>query len=306
MGSSESDIGGGFLYGDGRIVGHLPDPKFVTGSLGHLSLEARVAATMTSGSSSISQSGNLAPCIVEGRGNVVNILAMIDTGNDTRPAGLVISHDLYRELKLDMIAVTPRRVNTAAKGASMAMVGYISELVLSIGGPDQTFRVRGVPVLEGLSHPLNVGLVFLQQQSAVISMTPEAVSLQFGGNKSKPIKLVARTSGAGTRERVIREKSSLSSCSPSNLRGGGPEQPEAGLHELVRIPGACRTEASGEAKDNWGVTIEDVGPEDEPDPSNIKYQTLLIDDVIVKNKNYENYAAVVKSGNNESCLATDR
>jgi len=151
--------------------------------------------------------------------------------------------------------------------------------------------VRGVPVLEGLSHPLNVGLVFLQQQSAVISMTPEAVSLQFGGNKSKPIKLVARTSGAGTRERVIREKSSLSSCSPSNLRGGGPEQPEAGLHELVRIPGAHRTEASGEPKNNCGVTIEDVGPEDEPvlvgsrtDPSNTKYPSLIIDDVIVKTK----------------------
>jgi len=106
----------------------------VTGSLGHITLEASVAATMTSGPSSISQSGNLAPCIVEGRGNVVDILVMIDTGNDTRPAGLVISKDLYLELKLDMVSVKPRRVNTAAKGASMAMLGYIPELVLSIGG----------------------------------------------------------------------------------------------------------------------------------------------------------------------------
>jgi len=47
------------------------------------SLEASVAATRTSGPSSISQSGNLAPCTVEGRGKVVEVLAMIDTGNDT-------------------------------------------------------------------------------------------------------------------------------------------------------------------------------------------------------------------------------
>ena len=93
------------------------------------------------------------------------------------------------------------------------MLGYIPELVLSIGGKDQTFKVEGVPVLEGLSHPLNVGLIFLQQQSAIISMTPEAVVLKFGGSNSKRIKLVARTSGAGTRGRVIRGTSSLSSCS---------------------------------------------------------------------------------------------
>ena len=110
---------------------------------------------------------------------------MIDTGNDTRPIGLVISKDLHLELKLDMVPVKPWRVNTAARGASMAMLGYIKELGLRLGETGQTFRVKRVPVLEGLSHPLNVRLVFLQQQSAVISMTPEAVSLQFGGNKSK-------------------------------------------------------------------------------------------------------------------------
>jgi len=81
----------------------------------------------------------------------------------------------------------------------------------------------------------------------------------------------------------------------------------------VRIPGDHRTEASGEPRNNCGVTIEDVGPEDEPvlvgsrtDPSNIKYQNLIIDDEIVKTKNYENYADVVKSGKNESCLASDK
>ena len=78
---------------------------------------------------------------------------MIDTGNDTRPAGLVISKDMYLELKLAMVPVKPRRVNTAARGASMAMLGYIQELVLSVGGTDQTFRVEGVPVLDGGTLP---------------------------------------------------------------------------------------------------------------------------------------------------------
>jgi len=57
--------------------------------------------------------------------------------------------------------VKPRRVRTAATGASMAMLGYIQEIVLSLGEEGQTFRVEQVPVLEGLSHPLNIGLVFL-------------------------------------------------------------------------------------------------------------------------------------------------
>ena len=87
MGSSEPDIGGGFLYGDGRIVGHLPDPKSVTGSLGHLSLEARVAATMTSGPSSISQSGNLVPCIVKGRGNESKQIKVVARTSGAEPKG---------------------------------------------------------------------------------------------------------------------------------------------------------------------------------------------------------------------------
>ena len=141
-------------------------------------------------------------------------------------------------------------------------------------------------------------------------MTPEAVVLQFGGGNSKKINLGTRTSGVGTRGRAIRGKSSLSSCSPSNLRGGGPEQPEAGLHELVRNPGAHRTDPSGEPRINCGVTIEDVGPEDEPvlvgsrtDPSNIKYPSLIIDDDIYENKNSAFDNDVVNSVDNENFLA---
>ena len=56
---------------------------------------------------------------------------MINTGNDTRTAGLAISKDLYLELKLDMIPVKPRRVNTAAIGAYIAMLGYIHMFIES-------------------------------------------------------------------------------------------------------------------------------------------------------------------------------
>jgi len=101
--------------------------------------------------------------------------------------------------------------------------------------------------------------------------------------------LVNRTSGVGTRG-----KSSLSSCSLSNLRGVGPKK---GLHELVRDPGAhlpdipvgskspeletkevveANLDPSVENQFNYGVFLEDVGHEDEPilvesrtDPSNI-------------------------------------
>ncbi len=58
------ECNGGFYSGSERIVGYLPDPETFTGSLDSITLEASVSATMASGPSSISQSGNLAVCTV--------------------------------------------------------------------------------------------------------------------------------------------------------------------------------------------------------------------------------------------------
>ena len=70
------------------------------------------------------------------------------------------------------------------------------------------------------------------------------------------------------------------------------------------------SDPSGEHEINCGVTIEDVGPKDEPvlagsrtDPSNIKYPSLIIDDDIYENKNSAIYDNAVNSVDNENFLA---
>jgi len=43
-------------------------------------------------------------------------------------------------------------------------------------------------VLEGLSHPVNIGLKFLQEHYATICLTPESVTLQLSQTKMNLVK----------------------------------------------------------------------------------------------------------------------
>ncbi len=92
---------------------------------------------------------------------VFPVSAMIDTGNDTRPDGVVMSLEFVKALGLEMVPVAPTRVNTASKGASMTVVGRVKDVRMVL---NKEYIVHSVLVLEGLSHPVNIGLKFLQQE----------------------------------------------------------------------------------------------------------------------------------------------
>jgi len=83
---------------------------------------------------SVSEGGNLASCQVTGTRGSFPVLAMIDTGNDTRPSGIVMSHKFVKELGLPMIPVPAARVNTASEGSSMTVVGRVKVVKMFLAG----------------------------------------------------------------------------------------------------------------------------------------------------------------------------
>ena len=84
-----------------------------------------------------------------------------------------------------MVPVAPTHVNTASKGASMTVVGRVKDVRMVLM---EEYIVHSVLVLEGLSHPVNIGLKFLQQNYATICLTPESVTLQLGQTKMNLVK----------------------------------------------------------------------------------------------------------------------
>ncbi len=154
----------------------------MAGSLGSISTEESNTVTALASPHTISEGGNLARCVITGRSGVFPVSAMIDTGNDTRPDGVVMSLEFIKDLGLEMIPVTPTRVNTASKKASMTVVGRVKDVRIVLM---DEYIVHSVLVLEGLSHPVNIGLEFLQQHYATICLTPESVTLQLGDTDTK-------------------------------------------------------------------------------------------------------------------------
>ena len=154
----------------------------MAGSLGSISTEESNTVTALASPHTISEGGNLATCVITGRSGVFPVSAMIDTGNDTRPDGVVMSLEFIKDLGLEMIPVTPTRVNTASKKASMTVVGRVKDVRIVLM---DEYIVHSVLVLEGLSHPVNIGLEFLQQHYATICLTPESVTLQLGDTDTK-------------------------------------------------------------------------------------------------------------------------
>ena len=85
----------------------------------------------------------------------------------------------------------------------------------------------------------------------------------------------------------------------------GIKSPELGTKKVV----VASSDPSGEHEINCGVTIEDVGPEEEPvlvesrtDPSNIKYPSLIIDDDIYENCNFAFNDDVINHVDNKNFL----
>ena len=52
----------------------------------------------------------------------------------------------------------------------------------------EEYIMHSVLALEGLSHPVNIGLKLLQQNYARISLTPESVTLKLGQTKMDLVK----------------------------------------------------------------------------------------------------------------------
>ena len=123
---------------------------------------------------SVSEGGNLVSCQVTSTRGSFPVLAMIDTGNDTRPSGIIMTHTFVKVLGLPMIPVPAARVNTASEGSSMTVGGQVKSVKMFLAGE---YVVENVLVLEGLSHSVNIGLRFLQQNYATIHLSPRAVTL---------------------------------------------------------------------------------------------------------------------------------
>ena len=92
-----------------------------------------------------------------------------------------------------MIPVPAARVNMASKGSSMTVVGRVKFVKMFLASE---YVVENVLILEGLSHSVNIGLRFLQQNYATIHLTPRTVTLEMGGAK---IDLVSRTHASGNK-----------------------------------------------------------------------------------------------------------
>ena len=86
---------------------------------------------------------------------------------------------------LEMVPMAPTCVNAASKGSSMTVVGRVKDVRMVL---KEEYIVHSVLVLEGLSHPVNIGLKFLQQNYATIFLTPESVTLQLGQTKMNLVK----------------------------------------------------------------------------------------------------------------------
>ncbi len=142
-----------------------------------MSTEDTTTVSSLATSHTITEGGNLAPCQVTGRTGSFPVLAMIDTGNDTRPSGVVLSKTFVEELGLTVIPVPHTRVNTASRGASMTVVGQVKNVRMFLLNE---YLVESILVLEGLSHPVNIGLKFLQKNYAIMYLSPEKVTLEMG------------------------------------------------------------------------------------------------------------------------------
>ena len=76
----------------------------------------------------------------------------------------------------------------------MTVVGRVKFVKMFLAGK---YVMENVLVLEGLSHSVNIGLRFLQQNYATIDLTPRTVTLEMGGAK---IDLVSRTNASGNKK----------------------------------------------------------------------------------------------------------
>jgi len=209
------------------------------------------------------------------------VLAMIDTGNDTRPSGIVMSHKFVKELGLPMIPVPAARVNTASEGSSMTVVGRVKVVKMFLAGE---YVVENVLVLEGLSHSVNIGLKFLQSNYATIKLSPRTLTLELGAAKldlvsrtqasnrksMKKASNTRRTSGPRAESDVVREREPVVS---------EPETATPSIKSVEREPERATPRSvsqPGGTVPSDGVLLESVGTES---ISNQEYPRLIIDSI---------------------------
>ena len=105
-------------------------------------------------------------------------LGLVDTGNLVQST--LISKEFFDLLGLRLIETKEYYVGTADKESKgLKILGQSESLTIFLDGIDQAI-VLNPTVVEGLSHPLNLGLGFMKENELTLRCNPEGVTIMEG------------------------------------------------------------------------------------------------------------------------------
>jgi len=120
----------------------------------------------------------------------VGAMALVDSGN---LVGDLVSEEFARAAGLEYAIDGHPRVNTAAKGERVEIVGRCAQVVLQITGIRAPITLEPWVARE-LAHPVNLGLDFLGRYRGGLEYQAGGPYLRLGRER---VKLVSRTPPAG-------------------------------------------------------------------------------------------------------------
>jgi len=115
--------------------------------------------------------------------NKVNTMCMIDTGNTV---GSAMDYEVFKSLQVQLVP-TSRTTASAAQGAPLTILGKTPTIQFSFEGLDNVFE-ESFLVIKGLSHPINLGKLFLTHHKAQHDHEKEELSLRLPGSDD-PVKI---------------------------------------------------------------------------------------------------------------------
>ena len=102
----------------------------------------------------------------------MDTMCMIDTGNTV---GSAMDFQVFNSLQLQL-EPTSRTTASAAQGAPLTILGKTPTIKFSFEGSDIVFE-ESFLVIKGLSHPVNLGKLFLTNHRAQHDHEKEELSL---------------------------------------------------------------------------------------------------------------------------------
>ena len=115
--------------------------------------------------------------------NKLDTMCMIDTGNTV---GSAMDYEVFKSLQVQLVP-TSRTTASAAQGAPLTILGKTPTIQFSFEGLDNVFE-ESFLVIKGLSHPINLGKLFLTQHKAQHDHEKEELSLRLAGSDD-PVKI---------------------------------------------------------------------------------------------------------------------